>query len=300
MNPESVNLERNEPTTRRECINAGEIVLEAAGRDAPRQSAMWLLQEITGCASVDLYAEPHAEVDRDDIAAFEGAIARRADGEPLQHILGYTEFYGLTIRVSPDVLIPRPETEQVVEYAVEAINRVADPVVLDVGTGSGCIALAIKHARPETRVFACDVSEAACDMAQDNATGLDLEIRVEPGNLLDPAFPQAMGGPFDLIISNPPYIPDDEADTLSDTVRNYDPGLALFSGKDALRFYRALAQHAPEMLKSGGKLIVETHADFAEGVADVFLTAGLECVNVRADLSGRPRIAEGLWTGAKP
>lgn len=300
MNPESLDRERNEPTTRRECINAGEIVLETADRDAPRQSAMWLLQEITGCASTDLYAEPHAEVDRDDLAAFEDAIVRRAEGEPLQHILGYTEFYGLTIRVSPDVLIPRPETEQVVEYAIEAIRGVASPVVFDVGTGSGCIALAIKHTRPETQVLACDVSEAACDMAQDNAAALDLEIRVELGDVLDAAFPQSMGGPFDLIISNPPYIPDDEADTLSDTVRKYDPSLALFSGKDALRFYRALAQHAPEMLKPGGKLIVETHADFAEGVAEVFVAAGLERVNVQPDLSGRPRIAEGSWTGARP
>lgn len=274
--------------------------MKTAGRDAPRQSAMWLLQEITGCASVDLYADPHAEVDRDDIAAFERAIARRADGEPLQHILGYTEFYGLTVRVSPDVLIPRPETEQVVEHAVKAISDVASPVVLDVGTGSGCIALAIKHARPEAQVMACDVSEAARDMAQANAAALGLEIQVKPGDLLDAAFPQSMGGSFDLVISNPPYIPDGEADTLSDTVRNYDPGLALFSGKDALRFYRALAHHAPKMLKRGGQLIVETHADFAEGVADVFAAAGLEHVGVQTDLSGRSRIAHGTWTGTGP
>ncbi len=261
---------------------------------------MWLLQEITGCASVDLYAEPRAEVDSDDVAAFERAIVRRAGGEPLQHILGHTDFYGLTIRVSPDVLIPRPETEEVVEYALGAMDGVTDPAILDAGTGSGCIALALKHERPDAKVTACDVSEAACNIASDNAAALGLDIRLRTGDMLDPAFPQVMSGPFDLIISNPPYIPDAEADTLSATVRDYDPGLALFSGDDALRFYRALAQHAPEMLKPGGKLIVETHADFAEGVADIFTAAGLDSVDIQTDVSGRPRIAAGTWTGIIP
>jgi release factor glutamine methyltransferase len=256
---------------------------------------MWLLQEITGCSSVDLYAEPHVEVDHDDVVAFERAIARRAGGEPLQHILGYTEFYGLTIHVSPDVLIPRPETERVVEYAVEAMGDTADPAILDAGTGSGCIALALKHGRPDAQVTACDISEAALDVARANAAALDLNINVEPGDMMDSAFPHLAGGPFDLVISNPPYIPDAEADTLSATVRDYDPGLALFSGEDALKFYRALAQHAPEMLKPGGRLIVETHADFAEGVADVMKAAGLVHVDVQPDLSGRPRIVDGTW-----
>ncbi len=261
---------------------------------------MWLLQEITGCDSVNLYAEPRADVDSDHVAAFERAVARRAEGEPLQHILGHTEFYGLTIRVSPDVLIPRPETEQVVAYALETIDDVADPSILDAGTGSGCIALALKQARPDAQVTACDVSEAARDMARANAAALDLDVRVKPGDMLDPAFSQAVGGPFDLVISNPPYIPEAEADTLSATVRDYDPGLALFCGDDALQFYRALAQHAPEMLKPGRNLVVETHADFAGGVANVFTAAGLDAVDVRADLAGRPRIAAGTWAGTTP
>lgn len=282
------------PATRRDCLDAGEKRLQAAGRDAPRQSALWLLQEATGSTPTQMYRDLDAVVPPDDVLTFESAIERRAQGEPLQHVLGYTEFYGLKIRVSPDVLIPRPETEEVVEYALQKVQDIPEPRVLDVGTGSGCIALAVKHERPQARVRACDVSEKAREMARNNASALDLGIDVREGDMLSPHFPDAAGGPYDLVISNPPYIPDGEAETLSDTVREYDPALALFAGDDALRFYRALARSAPDMLVPGGYLIVETHADFSDGVSGVFEEAGLREVEVREDLSGRPRIVSGV------
>jgi len=282
------------PATCRDCIDAGEQRLQAAGCDAPRQSALWLLQDATGSTPTQMYRDLDAVVPPDAVSTFEAAIERRAQGEPLQHILGYTEFYGLKIRVSPDVLVPRPETEEVVEYALKKLSGIPEPRVLDVGTGSGCIALAVKHTRPEARVRACDVSDAACEIARGNASALDLSIDVSAADMLSPGFPDAVGGPYELVISNPPYIPDEEAETLSDTVREYDPPLALFAGQDPLRFYIALAHSAPDVLVPGGYLIVETHADFSDGVSRVFEGGGFEEVEVQTDLSGRPRIVCGV------
>jgi len=282
------------PQTRRSCIRHGTATLRRAGRDAPRRTAIWLLCDIAGLSRASVYGYPEEPVDPDVVDDFTEAVRRRADGEPLQHILGYDEFFGLRLRVSPDVLVPRPETEEVVEYALKAMRSVDSPRVLDAGTGSGCIALALKSERPDAQVMACDVSEAALDVARANASRLTLDVDFRRADMLTDDFAARCQGPFDLLISNPPYIPEGEAETLSDTVREYDPHLALFSGEDALRFYRVLARHARGMLAPGGRLIVETHAHYASGVADVFGDAGLTNIQVEQDLAGRPRIAMAM------
>ena len=278
-------------TTRRALLRRGRARLRDAGRDAPHRLAEWLLMDAAGCARAELYAHPEAAVEAEAERQFEAGIARCAAGEPVQHVLGTDDFYGLTLTVTPDVLIPRPETEEVVERALHLIADVDAPRILDVGTGSGCIALALRHERPDAVVHACDVSADALAVARENAQRLSLDIAFHQADLTADDFAARVPGGLDLLISNPPYIPDSEAATLPPVVRDYDPHVALFAGDDPLRFYRALARVALDLCAPGGLLVVETHADHATGVGDVFRDARLTDVHVEADLADRPRIA---------
>jgi len=258
---------------------------------------MWLLLDLLACRRVDLHTNPDAAVDTQDAETYQGRVRRCARGEPLQHVLGHDEFYGLPLRITPDVLIPRPETEEVVERTLDLIASVDAPRILDVGTGSGCIALALADQRSEATVFACDVSPEALAVARENGERLDLPVTWFEADLLAGDFvetaEQAGAEALDVVISNPPYIPDDEAASLPEVVRDYDPPTALFAGEDPLRFYRRLAHVGRDLCRPGGLLITETHADFAEGVGAVFREAGWREVQVETDLADRPRIAWG-------
>lgn len=285
-----------EAQTRRALLGRATRRLRDAGREAPRRTATWLLLDVLDCSRTALVVDPDAPVDAASARRFDAMVERRAEGEPLQHVLGYDEFCGLRLSVSGDVLIPRPETEEVVAYALDCVAAMDAPRVLDVGTGSGCIALAIAHERPDAEVHACDVSRAALDVARRNADRHALDVSFLHADVLadDFADRRDVPGAIDLLVSNPPYIPDDEAATLPDVVRDYDPAVALFAGEDPLRFYRALAAVAPSLCAPGGHLVVETHADFAAGVGTVFRDAGLRDVCIQRDLAGRPRIAHGV------
>jgi release factor glutamine methyltransferase len=219
-------------------------------------------------------------------------------GEPLQHVLGYAVFRGLRLAVSPAVMVPRPETEEVVGAALAMIEDVEAPRVLDVGTGSGCIALALKHERPDATVQAWDVSPDALAVARDNASRLGLNVQFAEVDLFGDAAADRLTEPVDLLVSNPPYIPNDEAETLPAVVRDYDPHVALFSGVDPLRFYRALAAHASTLCAPGAAVVLETHADYAEEAAAVLENEGLADVRLQEDLSGRPRILRARRRGA--
>jgi release factor glutamine methyltransferase len=164
-----------------------------------------------------------------------------------------------------------------------------------VGTGSGCIALALKQERPDARVQAWDVSADALAVARDNADRLGLDVHFAQVDLFDDAATESLREPVDLLVSNPPYIPDDEAETLSPVVRDYDPDVALFAGDDPLRFYRALATRAPALCVPGAALVFETHADYAEDAAAVLEAEGLRDVRIQDDLSGRPRILSATY-----
>lgn len=267
--------------------------LEAADRQAPRRTAEWLLAELLDCDRAQIYAHPERSVPPETAQQYDEQVQRRVRGEPLQHILGYASFRGLRLRVTPDVMVPRPETEAVVDRALACIEETECPRVLDVGTGSGCIALALKHERPDAVVHACDVSPDALTVAQANAEALRLDVQFLEGDVLAEEGPTRMPQNLDLLVSNPPYIPDDEADTLPPVVREYDPDVSLFAGDDPLRFYRALADWTRALCVPGASFVFEVHAEYAEEVAALLRGEGGFEVHQEADLSGRPRIVWG-------
>ncbi len=267
--------------------------LAVGGVREARQNAVWMLQEVLACSRAQLLAYPERAVAAEQVRRLESLLARRLRREPLQYVLGHADFFGLRLIVTPAVLIPRPETEQVVEEALRLIQGITAPRVLDVGTGSGCIALALRHARPDAHVFACDVSADALAVARDNAENLSLPVTFFRADALAPDFAQQAPGALDLLISNPPYLPDDEAATLQPEVRDFEPHRALFTGPDLLLYYRAITGHASSLLKPGGLLVFETHADHAGAVADLLREAAFEKVQEKPDLAGHPRIVTG-------
>ncbi len=288
---QTISDENSSDLTRRMLLRSAARALREAGIERPLREAAWLLAEALGLRRLALHTEPEHPVGEDERARAEALLARRAAGEPLQYVLGHTDFYGLRLRVTPAVLIARPETEEVVEEALRLIDAVPQPRVLDAGAGSGCIACAVKHARPDARVVACDVSRAALAVAAENAAAHRLDITFRRVDLLAGEAAERLGDPFDLILSNPPYLPEAERAMLPPDVRDHEPPEALFCAGDPLLFYRKLAADAHRLLTRGGRLDVETHAHHAGAVRDLLTASGLEGVHLRPDLAGRPRIA---------
>ncbi|MDQ7040811.1 MAG: peptide chain release factor N(5)-glutamine methyltransferase [Rhodothermus sp.] len=264
--------------------------LEAAGVPDARRNAEWMLCEVLGCARAQLYAYPERPVSVSQQARFAELLARRLRREPLQYVLGYVEFLGLRVEVGPGVLIPRPETEWLTERVLQAMRSVPALRVLDVGTGSGCIALAIKHHRPDADVWACDISPEALAIARRNAERLGLEVHWLKADVLNASFPAQVPGPFTLIVSNPPYLSLHEADELPPEVRDYEPPVALYAGEDPLRFYRALARHGHTLLQPGGWLACEVPAPHGADVTMLFEATGYQEVRLERDLAGHPRL----------
>lgn len=271
--------------------------LASGGVPAPRRAAVWLLGDVLGCSAAHLIAYPDREVSREHLQTLAPLLERCAAREPIQYVLGGADFCGMRLRVTPDVLIPRPETEQVVETALQDLPVGAPARVLDIGTGSGCIALAIKRARPNARVTAGDVSAAALRIAKQNAKTHDLAITFLQADMLAPDFVRQVSGSWDLIVSNPPYLAREEASSLEPEIREHEPDVALYSGADPLQHYRAIASHAPRLLAANGSCVLEVHAHRADAVADLLRSAGLRSVAVQPDLAGLPRIVSGRRHG---
>lgn len=222
-------------------------------------------------------------------------------GEPVQYVLGEADFYGLKFKVGPGVLIPRPETEELVYAAVQWLqsrkNEPGKARVLDIGTGSGCIAVTLKTKCPWISCTAIDLSAGALDFATKNAERHHAEIQFIQLNFLDERNWDALPE-FDLILSNPPYIPESERSDLALRVREYEPDLALFvPDSEPLRFYRALSAFAAKKLAPNGALAAECHAGFAKEAEQLWKASGWPKVRLEHDLSGRPRM---LWAGKTP
>ncbi|MDZ4700149.1 MAG: peptide chain release factor N(5)-glutamine methyltransferase [Rhodothermales bacterium] len=281
--------QRTPPRTVHQALAEAIKVLNDAAIEDARRNVEWLMGEVLGVGRASLYAYPERLIAPHQEEAFAGMLARRARHEPLQHILGYTEFLGHRIRVSPEVLIPRPETEQLVEHGLKALAGRTAPRVLDIGTGSGCIAIAVKHRRPDARVVAVDISESALCIARENAIEAQTDIEFARFDLLEETLADLAASPFDLILSNPPYIPDEDRPTMDPEVIDFEPHQALFAGPDPLVFYDAIARQASPALRVGGAVLVEIYAAFAAEVSDRFRSAGFSEVETHADFAGRLR-----------
>jgi len=242
--------------TLNEFLDEGCRQLRDAGIANPRLAAEVMLRFLLGLRRVDLYLKETMPVPPDAEREFHLMVDRKLRREPLQYIIGETEWFGFKIKCSPSALVPRPETEIVVERALELIADIAEPLVADIGTGSGNIATAIALSRTDAQVVATDISSDALSLASENVTchGVEARVALRPGNLFEPLGPEAV---FDLIISNPPYVLESEYSSLMPEVRDYEPQMALVAGEDGLAVIRPLISDAHLYLKSGGLLVFE-------------------------------------------
>jgi release factor glutamine methyltransferase len=257
--------------------------LERHGVESPLATAEQLMMHVLGTDRAGLYARSDG-LDTREARMFGRAICQRCSGTPLQHLTGEQAFRRIDLEVRPGVFVPRPETELLAGHALEALNGTEAPVIVDVGTGTGAIALAMKHERPDARVFATDVSPEAVELARANAARLGLDVTVVEGDLLA-SLPEELRGRVDLVVSNPPYIAPEELDDLPSEVKA-DPELALLGG---IEVYERLAAEALRWLRDGGVLAVEIGASRSEAVVDV-LGASFMGVRVEPDLAGRDRV----------
>jgi release factor glutamine methyltransferase len=275
--------------------------LRVSGSRSPRLDAELLLAAALECDRLALFRAPERELSTEEAERFCSFLRRREAAEPVAYIRGIRTFRALDLEVDPAVLIPRPETETLVEVALELLagqsSSDRELLVLDVGTGSGCIALALAAENPFLHVIATDVSEEALAVARRNAARHGLERRVDfvPGDLFR-GLPEDLR--FDLIVSNPPYIPAEEYERLERNVREYEPRLALYGGPDGLDAYRALIPAAARCLRPGGGLAVEVGKGEAEAVARLFrATDAFGLIQSCADLAGIPRVVHARRTG---
>jgi release factor glutamine methyltransferase len=258
---------------------------------SPRLNAELLLMFALSCERSYLYAHPERELTESEQYRFNEVIRERARGCPTQYITGHQEFWGLDLLVSPAVLIPRPETEHVVETVLELVNEYrfdgqGKLKALDVGTGSGCIALALASEMPHLEIHGCDISEDALEIARVNAArlGLGNKVLFRKSDLLALYANQK----FDFIISNPPYVGENEADKVQKQVREFEPRIAVFSGKEGMDIYRKLIPAAHDALQPGGWFVTEIGYSEEERVRNL-LTGWIE-IQVTADLQGIPRV----------
>ncbi len=251
-----------------ELITEARRLLEQAGIESAEQEALWIVEHVLRLPSHNMITDRDRLLSSSELAATRGLIARRVGREPLQYILGTQEFCGLEFEVSPAVLIPRPETELLVEYVTQRISTARQATIVDVCTGSGCIAVAIARLRPHARVLAIDLSRSALHVARRNAIrhGVGERITWLEGDLLGPLVEQGVEGLVDVIVSNPPYIAEAEWATLQPEVKLFEPRGALVAGPQGTELHERLLQEAARYLAPGGVVLLEIGAGQARGL----------------------------------
>jgi release factor glutamine methyltransferase len=260
--------------------------LTAAHVGSPRMNAELLLMFVLGCDRAYLFSHPERKLTADEQGRYEEAIAQRATGIPAQYITGHQEFWGIDFIVSPAVLIPRPETEHVIETVLSLSHERKNLRIIDVGTGSGCIAIALAKELPTAEIHAVDVSPDALEVARANAARHPFAARIEfrRNDLLAGFEPNS----FDLVISNPPYVGESEEDTVQLEVRKFEPRNAVFAGHTGLEVIERLVPQASRTLKPGGWLVMEISGTIAEGARD--LLRGWKDIRRINDLQGIARV----------
>jgi len=302
-------------------LTSAEARLQRAGVETPRLDAQLLLAHVIGKNRTYVFAHPHKELPRDQRRHFDQLLARREKREPLPYLLGEWEFMGMCLRVSPAVLIPRPETETLVEAAARSVSvsgqwSVSTPLILDVGTGSGCVSLGLTRLLPGAEIVALEPSPEAAAVARENVARHRMAQRVR---VLEIPFPECSStaarapqhpntatpqhpvrppsafrlppSSFDAVVSNPPYIPSAEVDRLAPELRCYEPRMALDGGTDGLDLIRSLVSHSPSLLGPGGLLALEVALGQAEQVTELLRSNGSwDEPEVVPDLAGIPRV----------
>lgn len=270
--------------------------LKRKGVENPRRSAEWLLSAATDLSRIELYARFDRPLSPSERVTLREGIERRAAGEPLQYVTGEMPFRHLVLRVRPGVFIPRPETEVLVDTVLEHLDRCGtpEPIVVDLCTGSGAIAVSIAYERPGARVHATEVVPATAEVARENAErcGVAGRATVLDGDLFGP-LPVALRGSLDVIVSNPPYIPTADLADLPSEVGGFEPRIALDGGPDGLDIARRIIAEAGSWLRPGGLLAMELDEARVAAAAEE-MRAGFHDVRVVADLTGRPRIVVGI------
>ena len=264
------------------------------GVDAPRLTAELLLAHALGCDRVRLYLDFDKPLGDPELARYRELVKRRAGGEPTAYLTGTREFFGHRLAVDPRVLIPRPETEQLAELALEALPH--GGAALDLGVGSGALAIALVLGRPGARVTAVDLSPEALEVARANAAALGATVTFLEGDLYGPV---AADQRFDVIVSNPPYLPSGELAGLQREVQR-EPRLALDGGADGLDLLRRVVAGAPQRLRAGGVLLLEMHESHLETLPALCRAAGFASAEPRRDLAGLPRLTLARMAAAPP
>jgi release factor glutamine methyltransferase len=267
--------------------------LENAGVEHPRQDAEWLLASVLGVERFGVYLDPGRELSGAEALRYRSLVARRAQRAPLQHLLGFEDFHGVRVAVSPDALIPRPETEGLVRWVTEILRAEPAPVIADVGTGSGAIACALASSLPALRVLAVERSWPALAVAAGNVRALGLSPRVKllAGDLLDPVRACALH----LVVANLPYVPSRVVGSLPPEVSRFEPRLALDGGADGMALLRRLIVSAPAVLRPGGSLVMEIGEEQAGPLASLLAAEGFTGIESRRDLAGQERYIAGRW-----